>query len=382
VETFAEEPALAAPRRSGAEPSQAEVSQGRSLTTTAWRVVGRDVPFLLLAGGYVALAHFLGWWTGIPRQVTLDPSWRILTMWVLLYSVPASVLILVYTVVTERGFLFDYRTWFSAVRRFWNPAATTRFAIIFLLIPTFTTAYVAFKASIPLVRPFDWDVPFFVLDRMLHGGTDPWRLLHPLLGRPGVTHFIDLLYYLWLPLLWLTIVWQAWHGAKISNAREQFLLSFAACAILLGTGLAFVFSSAGPAYYGRVVAGPNPYEPLLQYLYGVDASSSLHALRLHELLWNSYSSPETQRVASGISAMPSMHISMATLMALLGFRIHRILGWAYLIFAVCIVVGSVHLAWHYAVDGYLAIICTIAIWALCGRITESWRAHLAARGLT
>jgi hypothetical protein len=35
-----------------------------------------------------------------------------------------------------------------------------------------------------------------------------------------------------------------------------------------------------------------------------------------------------------------------------------------------ILVGSVHLGWHYAIDGYAAIIGTWAIWWIVGRLLE------------
>ena len=45
------------------------------------------------------------------------------------------------------------------------------------------------------------------------------------------------------------------------------------------------------------------------------------------------------------------------------------LGWSLSLFAAAIMIGSVHLAWHYAVDGYLAVLMTWGIW----RAPASWR---------
>jgi membrane-associated phospholipid phosphatase len=66
--------------------------------------------------------------------------------------------------------------------------------------------------------------------------------------------------------------------------------------------------------------------------------------------------------------MPSMHVSIAWLMALLGWRISRPVGWLLTAYCACIVLGSVHLGWHYAVDGYVSIILTSGIWFVTGRI--------------
>jgi TRAP-type C4-dicarboxylate transport system permease small subunit len=68
-----------------------------------------------------------------------------------------------------------------------------------------------------------------------------------------------------------------------------------------------------------------------------------------------------------------MHVSIAVLLALLYFRIHRWLGWAAAGFAVIIMVGSVHLGWHYAADGYLSAALTIVIWKGFGRVLHPGR---------
>ena len=66
--------------------------------------------------------------------------------------------------------------------------------------------------------------------------------------------------------------------------------------------------------------------------------------------------------------MPSMHVSIIFLIALLGWRKNAVLGAVFTIYTFFIMLGSVHLAWHYAVDGYLSIIVTLVIWVISGRI--------------
>ena len=63
-----------------------------------------------------------------------------------------------------------------------------------------------------------------------------------------------------------------------------------------------------------------------------------------------------------------MHVTTAVLMAFYGFSLSRWIGWALSVFAAMIVLGSVHLAWHYAVDSYLAIILATLFWTLSRRL--------------
>lgn len=126
-----------------------------------------------------------------------------------------------------------------------------------LIIPIFSSTFTSFKNAIPLITPFHYDALFTEIDRWLHFGTDPWRLLQPLLGTPLVTSVVSFFYNMWLPMMMLILWWQIF-SLKNRPARMQYLLSFILVWSLLGSTLALVFSSAGPVYYGNFVVGENP----------------------------------------------------------------------------------------------------------------------------
>jgi hypothetical protein len=230
-----------------------------------------------------------------------------------------------------------------------------------LSLAVLLSTFWAFKKVLPVFSPFVWDPSMMGLDRAVHFGTDPWALLQPILGQPAITLLLDRLYYLWFIFIPLMIAWQGWSPNR--RLRLQFLLTYALCWILLGTVLAYWLSSAGPCYYGLVEAGSDPFAPLMAYLYGVHAQVPLNALQVQEWLWSGYAGPGP---FEGISAMPSLHVALPVLYALVGFRVNRWLGVGFVIYAFLILLGSVHLGWHYAIDGYVSVLAVIAIWKLVG----------------
>jgi len=234
------------------------------------------------------------------------------------------------------------------------------FLVASALAPLFFSTFGSFKRLIPVLEPFAWDPAFASLDRWLHGGVDPWRLLQPVLGTPAVTSAVSFAYNLWFFVLFFTFIWQVM-SLKRPQLRMQFLLAFLLCWIVLGTVLATVLSSAGPVYYGRITGLADPFAPLMHYLYAVHEQAPVWALSVQERLWTTYQAGGID-FGSGISAMPSLHVATSTLFALLGWRVNRLAGIAYTAFAVVILVGSVHLGWHYAIDGYLAAVLVAALW--------------------
>jgi PAP2 superfamily len=82
----------------------------------------------------------------------------------------------------------------------------------------------------------------------------------------------------------------------------------------------------------------------------------------------------SSQLGAGISAMPSMHVSMACLFTLLAWRVSKVAGMLLFVFLVVIQIGSVVLAYHYAIDGYVSLIATPAIWWASGRVASWWLA--------
>lgn len=225
------------------------------------------------------------------------------------------------------------------------------------------------KAQIPLYNPFSWDQTFMELDRMIHFGVDPWVLLQPVLGYAPVTFVINVVYNLWFMVMWIIWMWLAFSTA-FTHLRLQFFLTFMLCWSIGGSLLAVLLSSAGPCYYGLLGLSPDPFAPLMSYLNEVDKTFPVWALNVQDTLWSGYLGEQSLIV--GISAMPSLHNATALLFAFVGWRVNRTLGILLSVFAVFILIGSVHLGWHYAVDAYLGAAITVPLWWVSGRIVTWW----------
>ncbi len=235
---------------------------------------------------------------------------------------------------------------------------------VLLLFPLFISTFGVFKGLITAIQPFAWDARFAEWDRVLHGGYQPWEWLQPLLGHSYATDVIDTAYLLWFYVCASVLFWQI-VSLRRPRLRMQFLVAQALLWIVLGNLAATAFASAGPCYYGRVTGLPDPFAPLLDYLRGTSEMATTKAVAIQQKLWQSYAE-HGAGVRYGISAMPSMHVAVAFLNTLLGFGVSRRLGLALGVFTIVTLIGSVHLGWHYAIDGYAGMLGAYVIWRAVG----------------
>jgi hypothetical protein len=349
-------------------------SAGTSLRVPiAW--LGRDKWLILCAATFVVLTVIVTRSVGRPWSVGAWDYFRDLPT--------LSLLFLGIWLFVER--LRLHRTppglAYRALRRdFAERLAPTRLANVVAVAAAISVSigcFTAWKLSIPNLVPFHFDATLASLDRTIHFGRYPHEWLSPILDRWWAVWAIDGLYLpVWSFAMIAVLVWQLW--APPSPRRSQYLLTFALSWIVLGALVATALSSAGPQYYADVVlTKPNPYAALLNRLAAVHAQHRLIYPTIREHLWQVLKTGASEPFA-GISAMPSLHVAMSELMAIVGRKHSRFLGVPLTMLSIVTVIGSVVLGAHYAVDGYVSILAAHGIWAVSGLVANGERNHAPA----
>jgi hypothetical protein len=255
--------------------------------------------------------------------------------------------------------LFTLEFWRALARRYTARRVLGGFWLVFICVPFFYGAYRDWKTAVPAIVPFWADPMFEAMEGWLHGGRQPWELLQGFLGHPMRTQIIDNLYIFWFQVQFGVVLWMSLTLRRFLRAR--FFITYILMYLLLGHLVATLFSSVGPPYYGRVIEGPDPFQPLLAYLQSLNDTGALYAVDIQARLWGGYAGTYDGPI-SGIAAFPSLHVGAATLFFLVAWSVHRGLGVLFFAFLLVTMVGWVHLAWHYALDGYVSIVAVCLLW--------------------
>ena len=150
--------------------------------------------------------------------------------------------------------------------------------------------------------------------------------------------------------------------------RYTYMLSYLASYVIIGMAMAAAMSSARPIFEGTVFGDGTGFAALHERQKAQnEASGPFTFLLISKYLLNIYTSNEAQ-FAGGISAMPSMHIVLAWLCVFAAWHLGRIVGVVFTVYGFCIWFGSVHLGWHYFVEGLVTLIVLTVIWGIVERL--------------
>ena len=156
---------------------------------------------------------------------------------------------------------------------------------------------------------------------------------------------------------------------------QKIIISFSAVWIFMGVYLATLASSYGPIFWGDFGGVFNPYNEYIEHLKSFK-SNDTQFLAFYDMLvaWRN----DIKMVhANGISAMPSLHVALSFLV-FFQTPVHLIYLKIFTgVFSLLILVGSVVLGWHYAVDGYVGIISAYLIWRVTCWVIDKYQKKIA-----
>ena len=313
--------------------------------------------FIFCSASYAFLQHY-----GITRDFAQSilsnvglylAAWTFVVGCLILYSLARN------RPESPSRFLLNYARSSRLVQR------TVGFLGLLACLVVFMPIFSAFKSSIPIFSPFAWDSTLIEMDRTIFGGLDAWNILHPFFVFPIVTSVISFLYHFWYMIIYIGSIYI---GVFINDRelRQKYFICYFLIWSLIGIFLANALSSVGPAFVSPLL-GLNDFDQQMSYLRFANEQWPVGVLEIQEILLDWHRSGD-HGYGRGISAMPSMHVALAVMFWLAMRRLSVPLGRIALLYSILIFVGSIHLAYHYAVDGILAAIIVIPLWHFSGWI--------------
>ncbi len=233
----------------------------------------------------------------------------------------------------------------------------------FLGIVFFQTAFTLIKTSLPYIVPFFADPYLARFDKFLHGGTQPVFLLHSIDNYFSVRFLYSFYSTFWLVFaIYFPVILAAFDGNQLRVRR--FLILYALAWVFVGNVVAFAGSSVGPVYFDRAYGGTQ-FANLESLIISSGLNTDFIGI-IQEFLWEVYSS-YGQATGSGISAFPSVHVSVAAMLGLYAYERSKLLGIVGFIFCATILFLSVYSGYHYAIDGYFSIVAIFSFWLIMRR---------------
>jgi hypothetical protein len=206
------------------------------------------------------------------------------------------------------------------------------------------------KPLLNYLVPF-WADPYLAsMDyRIFH--TEPWRSLS-WLNNEFTSIFYHRAWFALIILLLLKVL-----SSPSSREKNAIMVTYFILWSLFGPIVHVLVPAAGPVFYERLGYGP-----------GFAALQQPEETRqAADYLWRLYTGAKFGP-ASGISAMPSLHIATTTWFVMAAYLFARRWFWPVFGAAILIALLSVSLGWHYAIDGIVGGAGALLILLLSRRV--------------
>ncbi|MCB2075456.1 MAG: phosphatase PAP2 family protein [Novosphingobium sp.] len=288
------------------------------------------VPAILLTvvTGIVALSF-------IPNSSGLIPALNILPAWMAAAAVIGSITAILS--MAARGVSSPVDELRSVDRR-----RAVYVTSVILLAGLNMIAFMWMKPLLNYLVPFWADPMLANLDHAIFLGHDPWKL------------------FAWLNFPWSGLVYhQFWFAMMIlmllvvaiappSPQKSAVMLSYFLLWSIVGPVIHTLMPAAGPIFYERMGYGGR-FDGL---------APGPETQWVADYLWSIYSS-ESFGAGSGISAMPSMHVTITVWMMIAVWMFARQFVLPALVAGSAIFLLSISLGWHYAIDGIAGAVAAV-----------------------
>ena len=243
----------------------------------------------------------------------------------------------------------EARDWLAA-----NYAHPGRFLIFMFIAGANMVAFLWIKPVLNIAIPFTADPLLVDIDNALFFGHDAWIFV-----SWANFSFANQLYHpIWFALMIIALM--ILFAAPSSPKKSAMALSYFLLWSVLGPLVHWAFPAGGPVFFERLGYGDRFAQ--------LDGGERTRIVS--DMLWNFYSSGQFQP-AAGISAMPSMHVTMSTWTVLCFVYFQPRWRVPVGLTSLYIAILSVALGWHYAVDGIVGAVLATVTFFLCLKLFES-----------
>jgi len=307
--------------------------------------------YLLAGGSYVLVNHGM-----LLGALDIYAHTCLLTYCLIL---PFVVLVCGIARITHR---LDRRRGLAYLQMF-GPTRVARFLAGTLLMMAGLLPFEAMFASVKTTfsdRGFPFDKMVADVDKFLHFGHAPVRYLYAFAKNEWVLRAVEFNYdVVWFVLCFGILYWVV-ISPRAEGIRLRYCVTFFLVWVIVGNIAAAMLPTAGPAFYSQVTGDPGRFEHLKVFLDGT-AGWFASAADAQQYLWSLHEEG-LSGFGSGISAFPSIHVALVATNAFFVLERSGWLGLLTALYTLLIMVSSVYLGWHYAVDGYAAVLLSCAIY--------------------